>query len=121
MLWATSRSSVGNECTDNIRDVVSITDTRDDTNVLSNSEPTTTNNIRDVNITCSTAATMPGITFGDGGATNMYPIPGATIAATTEYYDNATTERGRKLNAQDIQNILVSIFGLFSLVFMFVP
>ena len=67
VLWATS--SVGNECTDNIRDVVSITDTRDDTNVLSNSEPTTTNNIRDVNITCSTAATMPGITFGDGGAT----------------------------------------------------
>ena len=85
VLWATSRSSVGNECTDNIRDVVSITDTRDDTNVLSNSEPTTTNNIRDVNITCCTAATMPGITFGDGGATNMYPIPGATIAATTAY------------------------------------
>lgn len=51
----------------------------------------------------------------------MYPIPGATIAATTEYYDDATTERGRKINAQDIQNILVSIFGVFSLVFMFVP
>ena len=60
---------------------MSITDTRDDTNVLSNSEPTTANNIRDVNITCSTAATMSGITFGDAGATNtnMYPIPGATI------------------------------------------
>lgn len=38
----------------------------------------------------------------------MYPIPGATIAATTEYYDDATTERGRKINAQDkyIRSIL---------------
>lgn len=116
-----NNKSVGNEFTDNIRDVVSITDTRNDTNVLSNSEPTTANNIRDVNITCSTAATMSGITFGDGGATNnMYPIPGATIAATTEYYDDATTERGRKINAQDIQNIFVSILGVFYYFFMFV-
>ena len=101
--------SVGNEFTENIRDVVSTTDTRNDTNdVLSNSEPTP----RDV--TCSTAATMSGITTF--GATNMYP--GATIVA-----DDATTERGRKINAQDIQNIFVSIlFGsihcCFSLMFV---
>ena len=91
----------------NIGNVMNITETRNDTNVVrsSNNEPIANNSsIRDArDITCSTAATMSGITFGN--TTTLY-----------HYDDDAitTTERGRKINAQDIHNIFVSylVFAL---------
>ena len=99
----------------NIGNAINITETRNDTNVVrsSNNEPIANNSsIRDVrDITCSTAATMSGVTFGN--TTTLYH-PGE------EYYDDdaiTTTERGRKINAQDIQNIFVSylvVTDLFS-------